>query len=109
MLLLLPSPTNHQKPNLLIAVQESEDQLVSAHNTIPVLRRHKRLEDDQCFHPLDRKVGIYPDGADPGMPGDLQSNSAYGLQAIRKTVTWEVPKDFQILSHGLKRVAPMNR
>jgi hypothetical protein len=71
MLLLLPSPTNHQRPNLLVDVKESEDQLVSAHNTKPVLRRHKRLEDDQYFHPLDRKAGIYPDGADPGMPGDL--------------------------------------
>jgi hypothetical protein len=87
MLLLLPSPTNHQRPNLLVEVQESEDQLVSAHNTIPVLRKHKRLEDDQYFHPLYLKVGIYPDGADPGVPGDLQSNRAYGLQAIRKTDT----------------------
>jgi hypothetical protein len=92
MLLLLPSPTNHQRPNLLAEVQASEDQLVSAHSTIPILRRHKRLKDDQCFHPLDRKMGIYPDGADLGVPDDLQSNNAYGLQAIRKTDTWQVPK-----------------
>jgi hypothetical protein len=76
MLLLLRSPTNHQRPNLLVEVKESEDQLVSAHNTKPVLRRHKRLEDDQYFHPLDRKADIYPDGADLGVPGDMQSNSA---------------------------------
>jgi hypothetical protein len=76
MLLLLRSPTNHQRPNLLVEVKESEDQLVSAHNTKPVLRRHKRLEDDQYFHPLDRKADIYPDGADPDVPGDMQSNSA---------------------------------
>jgi hypothetical protein len=70
MLFLLPSPTNHQRPNLLVEVQESEYQLVSAYNVIPILRRHRRLEGDQCFHPLDRKVDIYPNGADPGVPGD---------------------------------------
>jgi hypothetical protein len=82
-MLLLPSPTNHQRLNLLV---------VSAHNTIPVLRIHKRLEDDQYFHPLNRKVGIYPDGADPDVLGDLLSNNAYGLQAIRKTDTWAASK-----------------
>jgi hypothetical protein len=61
-MLLLPSPTNHQRPNLLVEVQESEDQLVSTYNIKLVLRRHKRLEDDQYFHHLDRKEGIYLDG-----------------------------------------------